>query len=34
MAEIHQCEQENSAKILLASTLLCTVTVPLILLIL
>lgn len=34
LAELHRCEQENAASTLLMSTLLCAVTIPLVLLVL
>ena len=34
LAELHRCEQENAASTLLMSTLLCVITIPLVLLVL
>ena len=34
LAELHRCEQENAASVLLLSTVLCVITIPLVLLIL
>ena len=34
LAELHRCEQENSAAVLLLSTLLCVITLPVMLMLL
>ena len=34
LAELHRCEQENAASVLLMSSMLCAFTIPLVLLIL